>query len=135
MWTSVLAYLILREPIHKTEIAAILICFSAVVLISQSKSGETTVDGVTFLMYQLGILAISYTAFGFGIVGVFTRKMKEMHFSVILFWYSLFGAVTLGGYILIRDLFFTLPTENNIFSYPGYGYLLSLGAAVANAIG
>jgi hypothetical protein len=42
------------------------------------------------------------TAVCFSSIAVMTRKMKEIHFSLLMFHYGLFASVILGSYLIIE---------------------------------
>lgn len=65
-----LAYLYLGEKIGRSDVFAILICFAAVIMISQGKEDKKKSEG---LMYNLGLLAICTTAFTFSATAIMTR--------------------------------------------------------------
>ena len=44
------------------------------------------------------------TAICFSSIAVMTRKMKEVHFSLLMFHYGLFASVILGSYLIIEFL-------------------------------
>jgi len=97
-WNSLLSYLINGDRVQKIEIVAMVICFIGVVIIATSQLGmqsdensSTALDNTTTAM-QLGggILAFAL-AWQFAVVGTLNRKMKEIHFSVIMYNHTLLG--------------------------------------------
>lgn len=136
IFMSVLAFVILGEPIVRREIVAILICFSAVILIALGKpdSQESSQFYKSIWMFQLGVMAISFTAFAMSLVAVITRKMKTVSPTVILFWYSTFGILSMGLIVLVRDLVTSDPEHKTILDYTFTGYMITLLACFFNAI-
>ena len=91
-------------------------------------------------MFYFGLGMIFCTALMFSSVGVLTRKMKSIHFSVIQFDYGVLSVTGLLAWILIE-----YGIENakgtykydtlRIFTYGGNQWGLLLVIAITNAIG
>jgi hypothetical protein len=60
-------------------------CFSGIVVLSLAKSNifETKVEIDNSKEFYFGLGMIFTTSIGFSLVGVMTRKMKSIHFSII----------------------------------------------------
>jgi drug/metabolite transporter (DMT)-like permease len=48
-------------------------------------------------MHSLGVFLLILSAWCLSMTIVLTRKLKEIHYSVILFWYSFTGMVSFGS--------------------------------------
>lgn len=133
IFTSLLAFIMLGEPIIKKEISAVLLCFSAVILIAFGKSEkeENSQFYSSIWLFQLGVLAISATAVIFSYVSVLTRKMKEISPTLILFWYAVFGIITLGSVVGVNEIIGT----PSFFIYSLNAYLLTILGCTFNAFG
>lgn len=60
---------------------------------------------------MLGILVMLFVAFNDATLAVLARKMQELHFSLMMFWFSAIGLVALVGYLLTVSLYLNeLPT-------------------------
>jgi len=93
----------MKQSISKYEIAAIIGSFSGILMISLGKPIEGGSDsnriaqltgpfyewlGVNGI-YTMGILLAAIAAIMFSCVGLLTRELKHMHFSIIMFNYAL----------------------------------------------
>ena len=90
-------------------------CFFGIVVLSLAKSNlfksKVKIDNSS--EFYFGLAMIFSTAIAFSIVGVMTRKMKSLHFSIIQFNYGFFSVGSLSLWIIIE--FYSKSTEN-------YGY-------------
>ena len=86
---SILKYFILNEKLQKVELISMLIYFSGVLILVNTKT-ETSASTKTFdgSKYFLGVVLALFQAGSRSIVQVFTRRMKECHFTVIQFNYT-----------------------------------------------
>jgi len=55
--------------------------------------------------YTLGLLAIVITAGTDGLSAVFARSMKDIHFSKMLYWFSLIGFIGTLGIVMCESLY------------------------------
>ena len=134
---SLLAYLLLKEPILKSEIMAMSSCLFIVgfmsIFIKKERPKVSLFDKDRFsevFIFYLGIFltfcAIVLTSF-FGILG---KKLKA-NLYVICAWYSINGIVILGLYIMIRDVCFA---EKSVFlSHNSSGWMWALIGSIANS--
>lgn len=69
-------------------------------------------------------------------VGVCTRKLKALHFSIIMFTYAWIASLILLVFLTV-DYFATqkIGTTPRIFTYSKENYLLMFGCALFNAFG
>ena len=147
-WTAIFAFLILSAPIHRKDLLLMIGCFIGVVMIALAKEEEMENDPQTNeieadeddggylskslentrnnryskMDYMFGIFCITTTAIVYSWVSVLTRKLREVHFSVILFHYTSFGSLIIFVYLLFEHFFFTAsvsPTFSNlrVFNY------------------
>lgn len=86
-WASLLSFVLLKERIKPIEGFAMILCFFLVILMSQTKQTSNSNSGNNIILGS--ILAMS-TAFGASIKAVTTRRMQDVHFSVLMFHYTLF---------------------------------------------
>lgn len=87
--------------VTKFDIFCMIGCFMGVYILINSKdkhseSKHSSKDQIT------GLIFIFVSAISYSFVGVITRKLKEVHFSVVMFHYSLISSLILGSYILIQ---------------------------------
>ena len=63
-----------------------------------------------FGLYQfkriIGILIMCFVAFNDGMLAVLARTMKDVHFSILMFWFSAIGFFMLNIYLAIHSFFF-----------------------------
>ena len=62
--------------------------------------------------YVFGVLCIFLTAWTYSTVGVITSYAKDIHFSVMMFFYATIATLIMGLYILIEDQFKRLMSYN-----------------------
>ena len=99
-WTSILGLLINKEVVHKFEYIAMIFCFGSVVAITQSKpNSSTTYSESTRLT---GIIMAFTLSWVFSATCVFNRRLKDVHFVVVLFYHSIFG-MTAASVIIISE--------------------------------
>jgi len=88
-WASILALLIHKESISKLEYLAMLITFAGVVGVVLGPNQ----NGAAWPNLTLGIAIGLVTSFGYAINNVLNRSLKEVHFSVLLFYHTLIGSM------------------------------------------
>ena len=85
-WAAIMTYFINNEKISKSMLICMIGCLAGIVLMAYSKkAGDTTIstkleDQTNF---YVGLACISFSSWVFALFGVFTRKMKDMHWSII----------------------------------------------------
>ena len=47
-----------------------------------------------------------FVAFNDGMLAVLARTMKDVHFSILMFWFSAIGMVVLVSFIALKALYF-----------------------------
>ena len=77
---------------------------------------------------------IFITAWCHSAVGVITRKLREIHFSLMMFHYGMFGTVLLSTWTLIEFGAFTKEDGLRIIQYSKEQYLLLFLTGILNAI-
>ena len=58
----------------------------------------------THLGYVIGILVMVFVAFNDGLLAVLARTMKDVHFSILMFWFAAIGVLTLTIFLLCSAL-------------------------------
>lgn len=97
-WASILGFLFLRERLSKTEILALFLSFGGVICVAYSGSKgsgeqsegdgageEETYSSGTFL---LGCVFVLVCAWCEASVTLLSRRLQNLSFSVMLFWYG-----------------------------------------------
>jgi drug/metabolite transporter (DMT)-like permease len=93
----------MKQSISKFEICAIIGSFTGIIMISLGKPEEDGADSGRIAqltgafyewlgingVYVLGIVLAVTGAFMFACVGLLTRELKGMHYSIIMFNYAL----------------------------------------------
>ena len=83
----------------------------------------------------MGLIAVFTASWGYAVVVVLTRKLKEVHFSLMMFYYGFFATMTLTVALIVEWLFFSDDKVPRILTYSGEQYLYVLIIAVLNAFG
>lgn len=119
-WTSILGLLINRERVQKFEYLAMVICFGCVISMLFSKpSTQSTYSESTRLT---GIMLAFVLSWVFSATCVFNRRLKDVHFAVVLFYHCIFG-ISAATIVIIGE---KLITGNPFRIYTGrqYAFLL-----------
>ena len=113
--------------------------FSGIVVLSLSKIGDCIEKSDQHRFY-LGLLTALVCAISYSLVTVLTRRMKSMHFSIVIFHYAWFSTVSLTLWVLIEywiniDNKEIYPYETvRILSYAPTQYFLMLFIGFCNAV-
>lgn len=83
---------------------------------------------------MIGLICVLGTAICQSTVGVVTRHVNSIHFSVILFHFAWFSTFMLASYLGIEYLRSDL-SEPRLFGYDYHSYIICLVACISNAIG
>ena len=124
-WAAICGYLLINETIGLFTMVAMIISFGGVALIACSpyiiKDGEAESEEVqqygissVGLANLVGCLLILVNSLAQGLVAVTTRMMQKIHWSVILFYYSLVALLSITLTYLI-----SAPDKSRLFSYNG----------------
>ena len=122
-WTSFMAYFLSGELIVWYEVVGMLLCFAAVCAITMSKSpdiDELETDQHT--EFASGVVLALIISWGFAGTNIMNRKLKNVHFSVILICHSLCG-IALCGVYLVAEHFATGDAWRH-YSWNQYGWML-----------
>ena len=86
---AILVFCWLRESITKFELGAMCFCFGGIILVatdhSQQEGFEEEEEEDSKSAYLLGIFAALLTTLMYAITGVVSRRLKDVHYSVIQF--------------------------------------------------
>ena len=105
-WVAILSYFLLKTRLKIKDGVLMIGCFTGVVLLALSKystNEEQDSDDpkvVTNFEYMIGIILLTVLAIGYSIVSVISRMLKDVHFSVILFWYAVVAISLLFSWII-----------------------------------
>lgn len=127
-------------------------CFIGIIILSLAKSnvigggGDQDEEEAKYedkQTFYFGLGMISCTALMFSSVGVLTRKMKSIHFSIIQFDYGVLSCSSLLLWILIEYGVYMSSDDPSsygyeslrIINYGGEQWALLLVIAIMNAIG
>ena len=100
---SIASYFILSEKLKKREFIGIIFAFIGVIIIVTNKAEGTSQRKAFDKYYLLGILLTLVYASFFGTVQVLTRRMREVHFTVIQFYYTLIASCCQFIFLMIRS--------------------------------
>ena len=109
-WTALLSFWFLNEVLHKAEVAAMFISMAGIVIIvlggeKEESTEEIDITQVSLTQLILGISSGVLSSWVFAACNIVTRKIKDIHWSVVLFYHNSVGAtsalVAVGLYSLI----------------------------------
>ncbi len=105
-WTILFGFCINKEEFLKIELVGIVACFCGVLLMAQADvDPENQLAGhVTQAARILGFVLMCVCAANDGMVAVLARQMKDLHFSVMMCWFSTIGLVLTVATIVITSL-------------------------------
>jgi drug/metabolite transporter (DMT)-like permease len=95
LWTSILAYFINREQIHKYDVLAIILCLTGVYYITQSSfsQSEDSLSSHQYEQHMIGIAAAFAMSWIYSMASICQRKMQDIYFAVITFWHFAGGSI------------------------------------------
>ena len=118
--SGILACIFLGEKLALVQILCMTLCFGGIVIVAfggdvdeAEISSETDVQ-LTFDDYQKGLLLSCACIMLFSTSAVLTRRVREVHFSVVQFYLALVGLVVASIWLLIE-----LDSEKDFFQYSG----------------
>ena len=109
-WISILANVVNGEPLIGLEIASMIVCFSAVIVITMNvgkEEGDSTIVVDTEDTYnrpQLGIAIALAGSVMQALTATLNRSLKGVRPNIIVFYQTLVGLILLGAYILIEAI-------------------------------
>lgn len=130
-WAAILGFFVNKEPVMCIEYIAMVICLVGVVLIAFSKNQymNSVTDDQSQLEQQestanqfLGISVIFGVSWLFAASNVINRKLKGLHFAIILFYHALCGISIAISIILLEKLMTGNPFR--IYSAQQYGIMM-----------
>lgn len=150
-WCALLGYCVLGDTLTWRELGMMLGCFSGVIVMAMAKSGffkdtDGSMDIQNFytIEYLFGLSMIFCTSWCFSAVTVITRKIKELHFSLLMFHYGLFATILLtiviiGEYLVTDHKTYRhgLPnscTTIRLFCYDATQWFLLIFVAIFNSV-
>ena len=86
-----------------------LICFAGVVIIALAKPPSTNMEQVGAGLYTVGVVLAYALAWSFASTNIMNRRLKDLHFSVILVWISVMGLVGAVIYLALEYLIQGVP--------------------------
>jgi len=93
------------EGFRQLEIISILACFVGVVLISTVPSNPDDKYKNPQISQTVGVMVMVGVAANDAMIAVMARSMKDVHFTVIMFWFSAIGLVLISLVIMAIALF------------------------------
>mmetsp|Transcript_28918 Transcript_28918/g.35757 ORF Transcript_28918/g.35757 Transcript_28918/m.35757 type:complete len:144 (-) Transcript_28918:282-713(-) len=120
-WISIFAFCILRERVFIVEIVAMIICFSAVIIIAWQRSNESSIESTSddaggeaagadeeskaeSRNNLLGLAFALSAGIFMGFLAVSTRALKGIPTAIILFWYCVGGILFTCLFLLVEGL-------------------------------
>lgn len=114
-WTVILGFLILGTSVTQFDIMCICGCFLGVVTLVLAKDDNQMHESqeidkalshnlvnkdVTLKQYQFALVCVFITAVCYSFVGVITRYLREIHFSLMMFHYGWIASLILWIYMV-----------------------------------
>lgn len=122
----------------KIELLGMLACFCGVLMMAKDEEKENThvnsddVSNLDTFARIIGIVVMSWVAFNDGLLAVMARKMKTVHFSLIMFWFSVVAIVMVVFILLVES--FIMGNIPTIFTYSWDQYQSLLLTGVFSAL-
>ena len=104
-WVAILGYFINQETVSKTELVCILGCFIGIVVLMMAKKSDITQDATTHSDTVIGVTLVFITSWLAAFVMSATRKLRHIHFSILLFYYSFFATALYIVYMIIEHVY------------------------------
>ena len=99
MISSIGAYYLFSEKMTKLDIGSLVIGFLGVLLILLPKS-----ESSSFTYTTIDIILIITLPFQMSTLQLFIRQMKDVHYAIINFYYTLVSAIGYGIVVIIQSL-------------------------------
>ena len=109
------------------ELVGILACFCGVLLMAQSDSNAASDIIVSQVARVLGFVLMCICAANDGMVAVLARQMKDLHFSVMMYWFSTVGLVLTSATITAMSLYSRSIPSILLYDYSQYKSLVLCG--------
>ena len=148
--TAILALFINKEAINKFTIVCIVGSFSGVVLIALANKNKekdslddedsTTMNKInnhTSSETALGLIFMFVVAFLYSLIIILTRKMKGLHFTLVMFHYGLCASGILLVWLIIHYLtnLEEYPNGPRLLTYDRSQWFQLIAIAVINSVG
>ena len=111
-WTSILGILVNSEKVQAYEYCAMAICFCALVAISMSNPETSEALGE---VRMTGFVISFVLSWVFSLTSVLNRRLKDVHYAVILFYHAGLGLIAIALYLSVEAFF---SGHFRFFSYP-----------------
>ena len=113
-WTVLLGFLINNEPFLKIEMVGILACFCGVLMMALSEEDEANFEEQNDIQIKnwenfgrlVGVLVMVFVAFNDGLLAVMARTMRQIHFSLLMFWFSAIGMIILVTFLVCNAAYY-----------------------------
>jgi len=144
-WIGIMGYYFLGDAVKKRDLCFMMGTFVGVCVLVLSKATsvakeEENNQNENSNEYLIGIMCALVAALGFSGISIITRKIKEVHFSIMMFWYGIFAA---SMYFLGLVLEYNIIGRNyadqscqsfRLLCYDSHQWKLMLSAAFCNAV-
>jgi len=137
-WTAILGFYILKERISTFEFICLFGCFSGVVILAfASSQNEVNLTQQSYVMHPIfGMVCGILNALGYSTVIVVTRKVKHIHFSLVLLSYGIIATTLYTLWVLVEFATDSTWTEvwPRIFYYNRHQWFYLALISIMNAI-
>lgn len=110
---SLFGWFLLKEKPSMSELVCMCICFTGVVIIGLAKPiSSSTEEGVQYTdpsTRLIGTVCSLTVSACYALISVLTRQMQNIHFSIVLFYYSVLGVVVLAIWLVGETLYLGQP--------------------------
>ena len=105
-WTVILAYYFNGEAFHRIEGIGIVACFVGVIIIclSDPQNEQAAEATITNQMRLASILIMLFIACNDSSLNVMARTMKDVHYTLLQFWFGAISMIILTAYVFIEYL-------------------------------
>lgn len=116
-WIAILAYMLNGEKMLRVEVIGVILCFLGICVLSFSS--VTTVDSTQLDgegSEVIGMACMLVASLLFSMVSISTRRLKDVHYTVISMFHGTIGMTAAMIIIVVRSLIFGYPFT--LMSYP-----------------
>ena len=133
-WTCILAWCLIGEKLSSLQILALVVSFFGICLVSLSSSmAEEEDEASTFSQestWLIGCICILITAWTYAGVSVYTRRMQNVPFSVLLFYLGVLSFTVALLIIIGESLLFWQPLR--LLNYDQSQYIPLISQCIVN---
>lgn len=125
-WVSLIGIWLNNEKVMRIEYIGMVVCFAAVLSITFYKQEDIEVSASSYddSTRLLGMGLAFLLSWVYSFTCCFNRRLKNVHFAIVLFYHSIFGFLISGVIIIFKALI--TGDAILIFNFTGTQYLFIL---------